>query len=65
MLDAKVQMQKCTNVFTAFITVCNWYRSGDKKIVRREIQTLLIGSMTCKQIKWFEIEFRIMNKVNF
>ena len=38
MLDAKVQMQKCTNVFTAFITVCNWYRSGDKKTVRKEVK---------------------------
>ena len=27
------------------IAVCNWYKSGDKKTVRREVKTLLMGFM--------------------
>ena len=43
-------------MFSQFLTVCNWYRSGDKKTVRKEVKTLL---MTCKQIKLFEIELEL------
>ena len=28
-----------------WITLCNWYKSGDKKTVRRKVQTLLIHSV--------------------
>ena len=57
-------MKKDSLYVLAQITVCNWYKSGDKKTVRREdiepikrVPTYVLFSVTvCKQTKWFEIE---------